>query len=65
MQNNFFNSGLRKISIEVLRRSDIPNDMALKLRDLNANDADERLVDGKVRTLYAMLQDSLYGAYAP
>jgi hypothetical protein len=63
MQNNFFNSGLRKISIEDLRRSDIPNDMALKLRDLNANDADERLLDGKVRTLYAMLQDSLYGAY--
>lgn len=64
MHNNFFNSGLRKVSIDDLRRSEFPNDMALKLRDLNPNDADERLLDGKVRTLYNLFQDTLYGAYS-
>ena len=64
MQNNFFNSGLRKISIDDLRRSEIPSDIALKLRDLDPNDACERLLDGKVRTLYDLFQDTLYGAYA-
>ncbi|HBM86455.1 MAG TPA: hypothetical protein DD423_06740 [Opitutae bacterium] len=63
MQNNFFNSGLRKISIDDLRRSEIPSDIALKLRDLDPNDACERLLDGKVRTLYDLFQDTLYGAY--
>jgi hypothetical protein len=63
MTHNFFNSGLKNISINDLIRSEIRNDICLKLEDLDPNDFCESLLDGKVRILYDLFQDTLYQNY--
>ena len=63
MNHNFFNSGLKNITINDLIRSEIRNDICLKLEDLDPNDFCESLLDGKVRILYDLFQDTLYQNY--
>ena len=63
MNYNFFNSGLKNISINDLIRSEIRNDICLKLEDLDPNDFCESLLDGKVRILYDLFLDTLYQNY--
>lgn len=63
MEKNFFNEGLRCITLSDLLRSEIKEDVNLKLKNLNSKMLGEDILQGRVRTLYMLLEDVLYRDY--
>lgn len=63
MEHNFFKEGLQSITLSDLLKSDIKEDVNLKIKELNSKVLGEDLLEGKIKTLYLLLEDVLYRDY--